>query len=276
MAIGGVARAGKTSPPRAKARASGKAAKRSGARGKGGAKRPGKGGGGGGAPERRPLGARLWIWLKRGLIGLAALMALLILAFSVIDPPFTPYMLSERVRLGGTEHEWVPLEAVAPVMARSVVAAEDANFCLHWGFDMAAIRAAIEEGSRRGASTISQQVARNLFLWQGRSWPRKALEALLTPAIELVWSKRRIVEVYLNIAEFGEGVFGVSAAARRAFGTTPDALTPRQAALLAAVLPDPKRRSAARPSDFLRRRARAIADGAATIAADGRARCFED
>jgi monofunctional biosynthetic peptidoglycan transglycosylase len=113
------------------------------------------------------------------------------------------------------------------VMGRSAVAAEDANFCNHWGFDMAAIREAIDEGSNRGASTISQQVVKNVFLWHGRSWVRKAMEAVLTPVVELVWSKQRILEVYLNVAEFGEGVFGVQAAAQHYFGVDAKDLTAR-------------------------------------------------
>ena len=200
----------------------------------------------------------------------------LVLLFSVINPPTTHTIWSEGRRLGQVDREWVPIEAVAPVMARSVVAAEDANFCLHWGFDVAAIRAALEDGSGRGGSTISQQVVKNVFLWQGRSWIRKALEAAITPAVEAVWSKRRIVEVYLNVAEFDEGVFGVEAAARHYFGVGPEALSDVQAARLAAVLPAPKTRSAANPSRFVRQRAAAIRDGAATIRADGRAACFED
>jgi monofunctional biosynthetic peptidoglycan transglycosylase len=116
---------------------------------------------------------------------------------------------------------------------------------------------------------------KNVFLWQGRSWPRKALEALLTPVVEAVWSKERILEVYLNVAEFDEGVFGVEAAAMHYFGKGAGRLTAREAALLAAVLPNPKARSARNPSAFVERRARSIADGAATIAADGRADCFQ-
>lgn len=224
---------------------------------------------------RRPL----WPRLRRTLGRLAALalglVILLVLLFAVVNPPTTPYMLAERARLGSIEHQWVPLEDIAPVMGRSVVAAEDANFCLHWGFDMAAIRAAMEDGARRGASTLTQQTVKNVYLWQGRSWLRKALEAGLTPMVEAVWSKRRILEVYLNVAEFDEGVFGVEAASHHYFGVLPSELTPRQAARLAAVLPDPKGRSASRPSDALRARARAIADGAATIRADGRSLCFE-
>ncbi len=200
----------------------------------------------------------------------------LVLLTSFINPPTTYTIWSEGRRLGGVDRQWVPLEQVAPVVARSVVAAEDANFCLHWGFDVKAIRAALKAGSGRGASTITQQVVKNVFLWQGRSWVRKALEAAITPAVEAIWSKRRIIEVYLNVAEMDEGVFGIEAAARRYFGVGPEALTPWQAALIAAVLPSPKTRSAANPTPALKRRARAIVDGAATIAADGRAACFED
>jgi len=141
---------------------------------------------------------------------------------------------------------------------------------------MGAIRAAIADGSVRGASTITQQVVKNVWLWHGRSWPRKALEAMITPAVEAAWPKRRILELYLNLAEFDEGVFGVEAAARHYFGIKAADLSAVQAARLAAVLPDPKGRSAATPSPGLRSRAAAIMDGAATIARDGRAACFED
>ena len=224
----------------------------------------------------RGLFRRALRWLWRGVVWGAAALVVWVLAYRWIDPPTTPYIVSESRRLGGVEYGWVDLYDIAPAMARSVVAAEDANFCLHWGFDVDAIREAIEAGGNRGASTISQQVVKNAFLWQGRSWPRKALEAGLTPLMETLWPKRRIVEVYLNVAEFDEGVFGVDAAARRYFGVGAGELSGRQAALLAAVLPNPKERDAARPTDFLDRRARSVADGAATIAADGRAACFED
>ena len=204
-------------------------------------------------------------------------MSLVLLAiglFAFVDPPTTPYMMAEGNRLGGVAQEWVGMDEIAPVMARAAVAAEDANFCLHWGLDVGAIRAALAEGGDRGASTISQQVVKNVYLWHGRSWLRKAMEAGLTPLMEAVWTKRRILEVYLNVAEFGEGVFGVEAAAQHHFGVSAADLTEPQAALLAAVLPDPKGRSASNPSDYVARRAAAIADGAATIAADGRAACF--
>ena len=214
-------------------------------------------------------------WALRGLGVVAAGFALAVLLFSCVPPPINLYQLSEAWRLGGIEKDWVSWEEIAPVMGRSAVAAEDANFCNHWGFDMAAIRLAIEEGGNRGASTISQQVVKNVFLWQGRSYIRKAMEAVLTPVVELVWTKQRILEVYLNVAEFAEGVFGIQAAAQHYFGVDAVDLTAVQAARLAAVLPNPKKFSAAKPSSFVRQRARAIISGADTIAADGRSACFE-
>lgn len=214
-------------------------------------------------------------WLLRG-VSVAFLIAVaLVILGSVLNPPTTWYMAQESRRLNGVDHEWVPMDEIAPVMGRAAVAAEDANFCLHWGLDLNAIRTAIDEGGGRGASTISQQVVKNVYLWHGRSWFRKVLEAGMTPVVEAIWSKRRILEVYLNVAEFDEGVFGVEAAARHYFGVGPDALSPVQAARLAAVLPNPKGRSASRPSSFVRKRAASIRDGAATIRADGRAKCFE-
>jgi monofunctional biosynthetic peptidoglycan transglycosylase len=229
---------------------------------------------------KTPVKGGLWPRWRRRLLralagGVLAVLALILL-FSVVNPPTNIYMMQESSRLGGISQDWTDWDDIAPVMARSVVAAEDANFCLHWGFDMGAIRQAIDEGGNRGASTISQQVVKNVFLWHGRNYMRKAAEAMLTPVVETLWSKRRILEVYLNVAEFGEGVFGIKAAAAKHFQVEPAALTPVQAARLAAILPDPKRRDPARPSDFLRRRAASILDGAETIRGDGRAACFED
>lgn len=214
-------------------------------------------------------------WLGRGLGGIAAFYGVLVLLFSFVPPPINLYQLGEVWRLGGIEKDWVAWEEMAPVMGRSAVAAEDANFCNHWGFDMAAIREAIDAGSNRGASTISQQVVKNVFLWHGRSWVRKAMEAVLTPVVELAWSKQRILEVYLNVAEFDDGVFGIQAAAQHHFGVDAKDLTALQAARLAAVLPDPKGRSASKPSTFVKSRTRSIISGAETIAADGRSACFE-
>jgi monofunctional biosynthetic peptidoglycan transglycosylase len=205
----------------------------------------------------------------------AAFYGVLIVLFSFVPPPINIYQAQEAWRLGGIEKDWVGWDEIAPVMARSVVAAEDANFCLHWGFDMAAIREAIEDGGARGASTLSQQVVKNTFLWHGRSYLRKAMEAAITPVIEILWSKQRILEVYLNTAEFAEGVFGVQAAAQHHFGVDAADLSALQAARLAAVLPNPKDRSASQPSSFVRKRTRAILSGAETIDVDGRAGCFQ-
>ncbi len=214
-------------------------------------------------------------WTALGLAALALLLVAWIGVYRFVNPPGGIYMWQEWRRLGAIQRDWVPMRLIAPAMARSAVAAEDANFCRHWGFDVIAIRSAIEAGGTRGASTISQQVVKNVFLWHGRSWPRKVLEAGMTPVMELLWSKHRILEVYLNVAEFDTGVFGVEAAAQHYFNRAASDLTARQAALLAAILPAPQARSASRPSDFVNRRARAIEDGAATIARDGRAACFE-
>lgn len=222
-----------------------------------------------------PLLRRVRRGVMRVIAVVTAFYALLIFLFSFLPPPINIYQAQEAWRLGGIEKDWVDWDQIAPVMARSVVAAEDANFCLHWGFDMAAIRDAIEDGGGRGASTLSQQVVKNVFLWHSRSWLRKAMEAGLTPVVELLWSKQRLLEVYLNTAEFAEGVFGVQAAAQHHFGVDAVDLTATQAARLAAVLPDPQGRDAGNPSSFVRKRTRAIIAGAETIAVDGRADCFE-
>jgi len=230
-----------------------------------------------GKPAAPPPAAAPRDWrrsLRRALWGIFGLIALAIVGFALLPVPATPYQISERMRLGEIQYDWVGMDEIAPVMQRAAVAAEDAGYCQHWGFDIAALRHAIDSGMRRGGSTISQQTVKNLYLWQGRSWPRKALEAALTPLVELVWTKRRILQVYLNIIEFDEGVFGVQAAAQHYFGVDAADLSPAQAARLAAILPAPKDRSAAAPSDFTARRAASIRDGAETIRRDGRAECF--
>lgn len=229
------------------------------------------------SPTRaRPPFAAVRRWALWALITGVLVMGLAALWNRAVAPGPTFYMKQEARRLGKIAYDWTPIDAVAPVMARAVVAAEDADFCNHWGFDMRAIRQVVARGGARGASTISQQTVKNVYLWHGRSWPRKALEAVMTPMIEAAWPKRRIIEVYLNVAEFDEGVFGVGAAAQHYFGVDAADLTGRQAARLAAILPDPKERSASRPTDWVRKRAASVIDGAATIRRDGRAACFED
>ncbi|CUK14161.1 Penicillin-binding protein 2D [Ruegeria denitrificans] len=225
---------------------------------------------------KSPIMQRLRRWISRALLAAIVFVVALVALYSVVNPPVTHTIWSEWRRLGKVERDWVPIEEISPIMARSVVAAEDANFCQHWGFDVEAIRDALEDGGSRGASTITQQVVKNVFLWQGRSWVRKALETSITPVVEIFWSKQRILEVYLNVAETGQGVFGVEAAAQTNFNVSAARLSPVQAARIAAILPSPRNRSITDPSVWTRRRAASILDGAATIRADGRADCFED
>lgn len=197
-----------------------------------------------------------------------------VIIFGIYNPNAGFYMGSEARRLGEIKQNWVEIEKLPPVVIHSLIAAEDANFCKHFGFDIDAIFKAIESGSSRGASTITQQVAKNVFLWHGRTYLRKGLEAGFTILIELVWTKKRILEVYLNVAEFDEGVFGIGAASKHYFNINPNSITPLQAARLMAILPDPKNRSPNKHSKFLHTKTKRIISGAETILIDGRASCF--
>ena len=184
---------------------------------------------------------------------------LMVLPWRWVPPPTTAFMLQEHTLGEGTVHyQWVPWDGISSHLPIAAVAAEDQKFPDHFGFDFDEIGKALERnrsgGRLRGASTITQQVAKNLYLWPGQNLVRKGLEAYFTLAIELLWPKRRILEVYLNVAEFGPGVFGAVAASRHAFGREPAELTPHQAATLIAVLPSPKRMSAAAPSEYVMRR----------------------
>ncbi len=220
--------------------------------------------------------SRLFRMLRNIAIIAVTTAAALVFLFKVVNPPIGIYMASEWWRLGAVKRDWTKFENFPPYVSRSIVAAEDANFCLHSGFDFQQIQSALSgKGRLRGASTLSQQVSKNVFLWQGRSWLRKGLEAGFTVLVELIWSKRRILEVYMNVAEFDEGVFGVAAAGRNYFKVAPGKITRLQAARLAAILPNPKHRSASRPSGLVRKRTTQIISGAETIAADGRAKCFQ-
>lgn len=201
-------------------------------------------------------------WCRRLALLFIGLSLGLVLALRWVDPPTSAFMI--QARAGGTEvrREWVPMEHIAPAMALAVVAAEDQRFPAHHGFDLREISHAVERrrrgGALRGASTISQQTAKNLFLWSGRSFARKGLEAWFTGLMEALWRKRRILEIYLNVAEFGPGVYGVGAAARLYFGKEPALLTRQEAALLAAVLPNPKLYRVMAPGDYVRERQRWI------------------
>ncbi|ADO46767.1 monofunctional biosynthetic peptidoglycan transglycosylase [[Enterobacter] lignolyticus] len=209
-------------------------------------------------------------WSKRLFLRAALVLAVFwgggIALFSIVPVPFSAVMAERQIGawLRGDFHyvahaDWVSMSDMSPWMGLAVIAAEDQKFPDHWGFDVTAIEKALAHNERnenriRGASTLSQQTAKNLFLWDGRSWVRKGLEAGLTLGIETVWSKRRILTVYLNIAEFGEGVFGVEAASQRYFHKPASRLTMSEAALLAAVLPNPIRFRADAPSGYVRSR----------------------
>lgn len=199
------------------------------------------------------------------------------LAYLFIDAPSTILMVQRAAEGQTVRHYPVPLNRVSPHVVRAVIAAEDANFCTHDGFDIEAIQDAMDSNARggrtRGASTVSQQTAKNLFLWPERSWVRKGFETYFTALIEFIWPKRRIMEQYLNAAEWGDGNFGIEAAARARFGVSAADLTPLQAARLAAVLPSPNRWRADRPGPYVRRRAATIAQRAQVVRNEGYAGC---
>nr|WP_286790067.1 monofunctional biosynthetic peptidoglycan transglycosylase [Leclercia sp. UBA1284] len=205
-------------------------------------------------------------WLLRIVLVLAVFWGGGIALFNILPVPFSAVMIERQLsawfagNFSYVAHsDWVSMDEISPWMGLAVIAAEDQKFPEHWGFDMGAIEKALAHNERnenriRGASTLSQQTVKNLFLWDGRSWVRKGLEAGLTLGMETVWSKKRILTVYLNIAEFGEGVFGVEAASQRYFHKPASKLSPAEAALLAAVLPNPIRFKASAPTGYMRSR----------------------
>jgi monofunctional biosynthetic peptidoglycan transglycosylase len=204
---------------------------------------------------------RLLKWIALAILACVALSILVVLTLRWVDPPTSAFMLEARLgaasqgdRTYRTDYEWVNLEHISPHAAIAVIASEDQQFPFHAGFDLNSIRESVrasEKGKKlRGASTISQQVAKNLFLWNG-GFVRKGLEAWITVLIEFTWSKERILEVYLNIAQFGRGIYGVEAAASRFFHKPAARLTSSEAATLAAVLPNPIKMHAERPSAYV-------------------------
>ena len=216
----------------------------------------------GGMPKRFVKTGR---WIRRffsfvwkAAAALILLSAGLVLLLRWVDPPTSAFMLRQRMSGIPVDYRWVAMERISPSAALAVIASEDQRFFDHWGLDLKAIADAVEENRRRkrprGASTISQQVAKNLFLWPGRSYLRKTCEVYFTLIMEACWTKRRILEVYLNIAEMGRGVFGVEAATQRFFHKPAARLSAGESAALAAVLPNPKRLHADRPSDYVRNR----------------------
>lgn len=207
-------------------------------------------------------------WRRYLLAAIAIALAIplmLILLFRFVDPPRSMTMAARKLQGHTIHYRWAPLERISPILVKTVVTSEDDRFCEHWGVDWTAVGEAIEEAEERGdyaprgASTIPMQTVKNLFLWEDRSYLRKAIEIPLTYALNLLWPKRRIIEVYLNIAEWAPGVFGIEAAARHHFRRGAGRLTAAQAAQLAAALPNPHVRNAGRPGPRTLRLARHIA-----------------
>jgi monofunctional biosynthetic peptidoglycan transglycosylase len=204
------------------------------------------------------MAVRILKWLLRGLLIFILVSVLWVLLYRFVNPPITFTQAADAMSGNGATRQWLAIERVDRDMVRAAIAGEDGKFCSHNGFDRQAIEAAMRRnaaGGRiiRGGSTISQQTAKNVFLWQGGGYFRKGLEAWFTLLIETLWGKRRIMEVYLNVAETGIGTYGVEAGARRYFGHGAAALSPAEAARIAAVFPLPKRRAAIDPRGFTRR-----------------------
>lgn len=197
-------------------------------------------------------------WLLLLVLSVLALALLLLLLFRFVNPPTTAFIMAYQAETGsfsGVRQTWVPLEDISPWMPLAVIASEDQRFLNHWGVDLGAIATALnafQDGDGlRGASTITQQTSKNLFLWGGRSFVRKGLEAALAVGMDGLWPKRRIMEVYLNVAEFGPGLYGVEAASQVHFGVSAAQLTATQAARLAAVLPNPRMFDAGAPTPYV-------------------------
>jgi monofunctional biosynthetic peptidoglycan transglycosylase len=205
--------------------------------------------------RKRSMRRKKHPWLRRALrvlLVIAAAILLSIVTFRFINPPITPVMLAEKLRGHTLRREWVPLKDMSRQLPIAAISSEDGRFCAHWGVDWSAVKEAIDEGGGlrafRGASTIPMQTAKNLYLWSGRSYVRKAIEVPLAYVMSALWSKARMMEVYLNVAQFGRGIFGVEAASRYYFNKSAADLTRREAVLLIAALPNPRFRNPAKPS----------------------------
>jgi monofunctional glycosyltransferase len=218
------------------------------------------------ATRRRTAGRRrLRGWVRRALWTLVVLVALphlLLLLYRLLPPPVTPLMVMRLTEGAGLSKDWVSLDAIAPSLAEAVIAAEDNRFCVHRGVDWTEMQAAVgeyrESDRVRGASTITMQTVKNLVLWPGRDVIRKGIEIYLAHYVELLWPKRRILEVYLNVAEWGPGLYGAEAAAQRYFGKAAARLSATESALLAATLPNPRRWRPDRPTEYISGRAASI------------------
>ncbi|MDZ4373833.1 MAG: monofunctional biosynthetic peptidoglycan transglycosylase [Phenylobacterium sp.] len=223
------------------------------------------------------IGSALKAVLIAGLIVFFIGPVIAVAVYRFVPPPVTILMIQRMFEGHGLDRRWVPLDEISPTLVRAVIAAEDARFCEHMGFDVEAIEKALAANASgkalRGGSTISQQTAKNVFLWPQRDWVRKGLEAWFTGLIEIGWGKRRIMEVYLNTIEFGPGVYGAEAAARKNFDVPAAKLTPTQSARLAAILPKPLGWKAAKPGPYVKRRAGSINRNARVVRNEGLTAC---
>jgi monofunctional biosynthetic peptidoglycan transglycosylase len=218
------------------------------------------------------------VWTAKGALLFVSISLLWVLVLRFVPVPFTITMMGDLFNGRGVTKDWTALSRIDPDMARAAIAGEDGRFCTHSGFDWRAMAGAAVRNSNggriRGGSTISQQTAKNVFLWQGGGYVRKAFEAWFTFLIETLWGKRRIMEVYLNVAETGIGTYGAEAAAIRYFNHSATTLTPMEAGRIAAVLPLPKQRAAVAPRGFVRRHGNAIARGVRVVRDNGLDRCL--
>jgi monofunctional glycosyltransferase len=225
------------------------------------------------------MAGRLFRWILKGLLAFVLLSVLWVLLYRFVNPPLTVTQAADAISGNGASRQWLAIDRIDRDMVRAAIAGEDGKFCSHYGFDRQAIEAAMRRNAAgghvlRGGSTISQQTAKNAFLWQGGGYVRKGLEAWFTLLIETLWSKRRIMEVYLNVAETGIGTYGVEAGARRYFGHGADMLSPAEAARIAAVFPLPKRRAAIDPRGFTRRYGNLIRARIGAVAREGLDGCI--
>lgn len=222
--------------------------------------------------------ARLIGWIIKLVLGFVVVSVAMVIVYRFVPPPVTLTMLADGLSGHGITKSWMPLSRIDPDMPRAAIAGEDSHFCSHHGFDVAAIEKAYVRNARggriRGGSTISQQTAKNVFLIQGGGYVRKALEAYFTVLIEALWGKRRIMEVYLNVAETGIGTYGVNAGALRYFHHDATALTPAEAGRMAAVLPQPKKRAVIDPHGFVRRHGNALSRRVSVVRNDGLDACL--
>lgn len=231
------------------------------------------------AARPRRWGRRLVVGTGKAILAFVALSLLMVVVYRFVPPPFTWTMAGDMLAGHGVTKSWRPLDRIDPDMPRAAIAAEDSSFCSHHGFDYDAIAAAMYRNAKggkvlRGGSTISQQTAKNVFLWQGGGYFRKALEAWFTLLIELIWPKKRIMEIYLNVAETGIGTYGVEAGAQRYFKHGAGKLTRAEAARIAAVLPLPKKRAGVAPTGFTRRYGNSIAARIGVVQREGLDACL--